>query len=159
MLEGGGGPTGIAVLLRLHRAPPSPRGPQCAQSPRWGGRLETVIPVWKLSSLSSNTHRYGWPPPGLYYLSVRRDFRPGLSSASRGSGVTKLGHSLRLLPRGYTVTLVFRAWASLASHVVQGEPVIRAPCLCWWSQLLLRALHRQRNISYIRRSLMKSAVS
>ena len=89
MLEGGGGPTGIAVLLRLHRAPPSPRGPQCAQSPRWGGRLETVIPVWKLSSLSSNTHRYGWPPPGLYYLSVRRDFRPGLSSASRGSGVTK----------------------------------------------------------------------
>ena len=28
MLEGRGGPSGTAVLLRLHRAPPSPRGPQ-----------------------------------------------------------------------------------------------------------------------------------
>ena len=43
-------------------------------------------PGW---NLSSSARRYGWPPPGLY-LSVRRDFRPGLSSASRGSGVANL---------------------------------------------------------------------
>ena len=46
-------------------------------------------------------------------LSVLRDFRPGLSSTSRGSGVTKPqpsshGHSLRLVPWRYTVTLVLR---------------------------------------------------
>jgi hypothetical protein len=43
-------------------------------------------PGW---NLSSSARRYGWPPPGLYLL-VRRDFRPGLASASWGSGVAKL---------------------------------------------------------------------
>jgi hypothetical protein len=37
-------------------------------------------PGW---NLLPSARRYGWPPPGLY-LSVLRDFRPGLSSTSRG---------------------------------------------------------------------------
>jgi hypothetical protein len=80
MLEGRGGPTGTAVLLRLHRAPPSPRGPQ---SRRWGGRL------------AGTCHPAHVGTAGLLpgFLSVRRDFRPGLSSASRESGVTNLPES------------------------------------------------------------------
>ena len=53
---------------------PFPKGPSKSSV---GG-----TPGW---NLSTSARRYGWPPPGLY-LSVRRDFRLGLSSASRGSG-------------------------------------------------------------------------
>ena len=71
---------------------------------------------------------------------VIRDFLPGLSSASKG--VTH-GHSLHLLPRGYTVTLVLRGWACLTSysHVVYREPGLRgrAPDLLEGSARLLPA--------------------
>jgi hypothetical protein len=56
---------------------PFPKGPSKSSV---GG-----TPGWS----SSSARWYGWPPPGVD-LSVRRDFRPGRSSASRGSGVSKL---------------------------------------------------------------------
>ena len=65
------------MLLRWHRAP-FPKGPPKSSV---GG-----TPGW---NRSSSARRHGWPPPGVF-VSVRRDFRPGLSSASRASGVTKL---------------------------------------------------------------------
>jgi hypothetical protein len=81
MLEGRGGPTRTAVLLRLHRAPLVPKGPPRSAvggTPGWN-HAEPFIQRTLVRLASSRS-----------YLSVRRDFRPVLSSASRGSGVTKL---------------------------------------------------------------------
>jgi len=112
MLEGRGGPTGTALLLRWQRAPPSPRGPQ---SRRWGGCLAGICHPAHVGTV-------GLPPPGLY-LSVRRDFRPGLSSASRGSGLAKLMATLRPRPTGvhrYTCVACMGQFDLVLSHWSKG---------------------------------------
>jgi len=67
-------------LLRWHRAPPSPRGPL-------GKAVGT--PGWHLLAVTCHPPHVGTAGLLPVYLSVRRDFRPGLSSASGASGVTK----------------------------------------------------------------------
>jgi hypothetical protein len=86
MLEGREGPIGTAVFdsavaVTVAESTPLPKGPQMSSV---GG-----TPGWS----SSSARWYGWPPHGLD-LTVRRDFRPGRSPASRGSGVAKLGISV-----------------------------------------------------------------
>ena len=98
MLEGQGGPIGTAVpSSAVAEGTPFPEGPPESSV---GG-----VPGWHHPAHLLASSRGS--------LSVLRDFRPGLSSTSRGSGVTKPqpsshGHSLRLVPWRYTVTLVLR---------------------------------------------------
>jgi hypothetical protein len=67
---------------------PFPKGPPKSSVGR--------TPGW---NLLSSARRYGWPRPGLD-RSVRRDFRPGRSPASRGSGVAKHDQTVISLRRG-----------------------------------------------------------
>ena len=76
MLEGRRGPTGTAVFdSAVAESTPFPKGPP--------------------KSSVEGTPRCGWPPPGVD-LSVRHNFRPGRSSASRGSGGAKQRSSSRI---------------------------------------------------------------
>jgi hypothetical protein len=84
---------------RWHRAPPSPRGPQ---SRRWGGRLAgTCHPA-----------RVGTAGLLPVYTSVRRDFRPGLSSVLQRVRCSQapMATAFVLGPQGYALTLVLCVW-------------------------------------------------
>jgi hypothetical protein len=70
---------------------------------------------------SSSARWYGFPPPGVD-RSAHRDFRPGRSPASRGSGVAKPMTKPSSRSAGCTVTLVLHVWVSdlLLSHCSKG---------------------------------------